>query len=98
MDNRRPRTSSFSPSSRSSTTRTSYRPQRPKKIMKSIWVKKGSTVDHKHTSTTWLLWKYTEAEYVAAASCCAQRLINVVKVHTYDNVADLLTKGFDLAI
>ncbi|GKF50372.1 hypothetical protein Tco_0146839, partial [Tanacetum coccineum] len=55
-----------------------------------------------------------EAEYVAAASCCAQtkhiqirhhfirdcyeeRLINVVKVHTDDNVADLLTKGFDLA-
>ncbi|GKA32524.1 integrase, catalytic region, zinc finger, CCHC-type containing protein [Tanacetum coccineum] len=60
------------------------------------------------------------AEYIAAASCCAQnpvfhsktkhiqirhhfirdcyeqRLINVVKVHTDDNVADLLTKGFDL--
>ncbi|GJX87052.1 putative ribonuclease H-like domain-containing protein [Tanacetum coccineum] len=32
----------------------------------------------------------TEAEYVAAASCCGQ-------VHTDDNVADLLTKGFDLA-
>ncbi|GJT65250.1 hypothetical protein Tco_1016730 [Tanacetum coccineum] len=44
LDNIRPRTSSFSPSSRSSTTRTPYRPQRPKKIMKSIWVKKGSTV------------------------------------------------------
>ncbi|GJZ53667.1 hypothetical protein Tco_0608552 [Tanacetum coccineum] len=44
MDNKRPRTSSYSPSSRSSTTRTPYRPQRPKKIMKSIWVKKGSTV------------------------------------------------------
>ncbi|GJS21535.1 ribonuclease H-like domain-containing protein [Tanacetum coccineum] len=39
----------------------------------------------------------TEAEYVAAASCYAQRLINVVKVHTDENVADLLTKGFDLA-
>ncbi|GKF35758.1 hypothetical protein Tco_0112516, partial [Tanacetum coccineum] len=77
----------------------------------------------------------TEAEYVAAASCCAQvlwmidnesticivknpvlhsktkhiqirhhfirdcyeqRLINVVKVYTDNNVADLLTKGFDL--
>ncbi|GJT33351.1 putative ribonuclease H-like domain-containing protein [Tanacetum coccineum] len=37
MDNIRPRTSSFSPSSRSSTTRTPHRPQRPKKIMKSIW-------------------------------------------------------------
>ncbi|GJY21006.1 putative ribonuclease H-like domain-containing protein [Tanacetum coccineum] len=44
MDNIRPRTSSFSPSSRSSTTRTPHRPQRPKKIIKSIWVKKASTV------------------------------------------------------
>ncbi|GJX37441.1 putative ribonuclease H-like domain-containing protein [Tanacetum coccineum] len=44
MDNIRPRTSSFSPSTRSSTTRTPHRPQRPKKIMKFIWVKKESTV------------------------------------------------------
>ncbi|GJQ95839.1 putative ribonuclease H-like domain-containing protein [Tanacetum coccineum] len=44
MDNRRPRISSYSPSSRSSTTRTPHRPQRPKKVVKSIWVKKGSTV------------------------------------------------------
>ncbi|GJR51903.1 ribonuclease H-like domain-containing protein [Tanacetum coccineum] len=44
MDNIRPRTSSFSPSKRFSTTRTPHRPQRPKKIMKSIWVKKTSTV------------------------------------------------------
>ncbi|GJX04215.1 hypothetical protein Tco_0190131 [Tanacetum coccineum] len=44
MDNVRPRTSSFSPSTRSSTKRTPNRPQRPKKIMKSIWVKKESTV------------------------------------------------------
>ncbi|GJR55470.1 ribonuclease H-like domain-containing protein [Tanacetum coccineum] len=36
MDNTRPRTSSFS--------RTTHRPQRPKKTVKSIWVKKGSTV------------------------------------------------------
>ncbi|GJX86470.1 putative ribonuclease H-like domain-containing protein [Tanacetum coccineum] len=42
MDNIRPKTSSFSPSSRSSTTRTPHRPQRPKKIIKSIWFKKGS--------------------------------------------------------
>ncbi|GJZ59207.1 hypothetical protein Tco_0615023 [Tanacetum coccineum] len=35
MDNTRPRTSSFSPSTRSSTTRTPHRPQRPKKIVKS---------------------------------------------------------------
>ncbi|GKF21100.1 hypothetical protein Tco_0069738, partial [Tanacetum coccineum] len=40
MDNRRPRISSYSPSSR-----TIYRPQRPKKIVKSIWVKRGSTVE-----------------------------------------------------
>ncbi|GJX96802.1 ribonuclease H-like domain-containing protein [Tanacetum coccineum] len=44
MDNIRPRTSSFSPSKRFPTTRTLHRPQRPKKIMKSIWVKKASTV------------------------------------------------------
>ncbi|GJS99171.1 hypothetical protein Tco_0820341 [Tanacetum coccineum] len=45
MDNRRPSISSYSPSSRSSTTRAPHRPQRPKKIVKSIWVKKGSTVE-----------------------------------------------------
>ncbi|GJX47030.1 hypothetical protein Tco_0272220 [Tanacetum coccineum] len=44
MDNRRPRILSYSPSSRSSTTRTPHRPQRPKKVVKLIWVKKGSTV------------------------------------------------------
>ncbi|GJS74990.1 ribonuclease H-like domain-containing protein [Tanacetum coccineum] len=33
----------------------------------------------------------TEAEYVAAAHCCGQ----VLKIHTDDNVADLLTKAFD---
>ncbi|GJX93862.1 putative ribonuclease H-like domain-containing protein [Tanacetum coccineum] len=44
MDNIRPRTSSVSPSTRFSTTRTPHRPQRPKKIMKSVWVKKESTV------------------------------------------------------
>ncbi|GKA36831.1 putative ribonuclease H-like domain-containing protein [Tanacetum coccineum] len=36
LDNTSPRTSSFS--------KTPHRPQRPKKIVKSIWVKKGSTV------------------------------------------------------
>nr|GFB36637.1 ribonuclease H-like domain, reverse transcriptase, RNA-dependent DNA polymerase [Tanacetum cinerariifolium] len=34
---------------------------------------------------------FTEAEYVAAASCCGQ----VLKIHTDENVADLLTKAFD---
>ncbi|GJT28994.1 ribonuclease H-like domain-containing protein, partial [Tanacetum coccineum] len=38
----------------------------------------------------------TEAEYVAAAHCCGQRLIDVLKIHTDSNVADLLTKGFDV--
>ncbi|GJU81167.1 hypothetical protein Tco_1283532 [Tanacetum coccineum] len=33
----------------------------------------------------------TEAEYVAAASSCGQ----VLKIHTDENVADLLTKAFD---
>ncbi|GJX29607.1 putative ribonuclease H-like domain-containing protein [Tanacetum coccineum] len=33
----------------------------------------------------------TEAEYVAAAHCCGQ----VLKIHTDQNVADLLTKDFD---
>nr|GEU50392.1 hypothetical protein [Tanacetum cinerariifolium] len=41
-----------------------------------------------------------EAEYVAAASCCGQdayekHLIQVVKIHTGENVADFLTKAFD---
>ncbi|GJR32314.1 putative ribonuclease H-like domain-containing protein [Tanacetum coccineum] len=44
MDNRRPRISSYSPSSRSSTTRTPHRHKRPKIVFKLIWVKKGSTV------------------------------------------------------
>ncbi|GJZ39847.1 hypothetical protein Tco_0586410 [Tanacetum coccineum] len=57
----------------------------------------------------------TEAEYVAAASCCGQvlwiqnqmhhfirdayekKLIQVLKIHTNDNVADLLTKAFDVS-
>ncbi|GKA10486.1 hypothetical protein Tco_0689919 [Tanacetum coccineum] len=42
----------------------------------------------------------TEAEYVAAANCCGycyeKRLIEVIKIHTDHNVADLLTKGFDV--
>ncbi|GJR89115.1 hypothetical protein Tco_0213126 [Tanacetum coccineum] len=37
----------------------------------------------------------TEAEYVVAANCCGQKLIQVLKIHTDDNVADLLTKAFD---
>nr|GEY66296.1 hypothetical protein [Tanacetum cinerariifolium] len=44
----------------------------------------------------------TEAEYVAAASCCGQvldcfekKLINVDHIYTDENVADLLAKPFD---
>ncbi|GKB00117.1 putative ribonuclease H-like domain-containing protein, partial [Tanacetum coccineum] len=52
-----------------------------------------------------------EAEYVAAANCCGQvlwiqnqmdayekKLIQVLKIHTDDNVADLLTEAFDVSI
>ncbi|GKB67278.1 retrovirus-related pol polyprotein from transposon TNT 1-94, partial [Tanacetum coccineum] len=45
----------------------------------------------------------TEAAYVAASSCCGQgivqwtkKLIQMVKIHTDKNVADLLTKDFDV--
>ncbi|GJW94312.1 hypothetical protein Tco_0173984 [Tanacetum coccineum] len=38
----------------------------------------------------------TKAEYVAAAHCCGQRLIDVLKIHTDSNVANLLTKGFNV--
>ncbi|GKD45227.1 putative ribonuclease H-like domain-containing protein, partial [Tanacetum coccineum] len=57
----------------------------------------------------------TEAEYVAALSCCGQvlwiqnqlldyrdsnekKLIQMIKIHTDKNVADLLTKAFDKGI
>ncbi|GJX85876.1 hypothetical protein Tco_0336650, partial [Tanacetum coccineum] len=42
-----------------------------------------------------------EAEYVATANCCGdayeKKLIQVLKIHTDDNVADLLTKAFDVS-
>ncbi|GJU39159.1 putative ribonuclease H-like domain-containing protein [Tanacetum coccineum] len=57
----------------------------------------------------------TEAEYVAASSCCGQvlwiqnqlldygdsnekKLIQMIKIHTDKNVADLLTKAFDVSM
>ncbi|GKE19870.1 hypothetical protein Tco_1431382, partial [Tanacetum coccineum] len=55
----------------------------------------------------------TEAEYIAASSCCGQhieirhhfikdsnekKLIQMIKIHTDNNVADFLTKAFDLGI
>nr|GEY52842.1 putative ribonuclease H-like domain-containing protein [Tanacetum cinerariifolium] len=49
----------------------------------------------------------TEAEYVVVASCCGQhhfirdayekKLIQVLKIHTDDNVVDLLTKAFNVS-
>ncbi|GJY53496.1 putative ribonuclease H-like domain-containing protein, partial [Tanacetum coccineum] len=41
--------------------------------------------------------KHIQIRHHFIRDCYKQRLINVVKVHTDDNVADLLTKGFDLA-
>ncbi|GKC70859.1 hypothetical protein Tco_1116742 [Tanacetum coccineum] len=41
--------------------------------------------------------KHIQIQHHFIRDCYEQRLINVVKVHTNDNVADLLTKGFDLA-
>nr|GEX45843.1 hypothetical protein [Tanacetum cinerariifolium] len=46
----------------------------------------------------------TEAKYVTVARCCGKvldayekKLIQVLKIHTDDNVADLLTKAFDVS-
>ncbi|GJW29389.1 hypothetical protein Tco_0046264 [Tanacetum coccineum] len=116
MDNRRPRISSFSPSSRSSTTRTPHRPQRPKKIVKSIWVKKGSTVGSQavlpqtvkksamiNPKQTWRpKGNYLDSVNRGNGSYTLKQFEygnpeEDLKVHTDDNVADLLTKGFDLA-
>ncbi|GJV88118.1 hypothetical protein Tco_1532056, partial [Tanacetum coccineum] len=41
--------------------------------------------------------KHIQIRHHFIRDCYEQRLINVVKVHTDDNVADLLTKCFDLA-
>ncbi|GJT13856.1 putative ribonuclease H-like domain-containing protein [Tanacetum coccineum] len=44
------------------------------------------------------LWLYhLQRQNMSQLQVVVLRLINVVKVHTDDNVADLLTKGFDLA-
>ncbi|GJR68200.1 hypothetical protein Tco_0014265 [Tanacetum coccineum] len=53
----------------------------------------GANLDRKSTTG--------EAEYVAAAVLCfwdayEKKLIQVLKIHTDDNVADLLTKAFDV--
>ncbi|GKC07394.1 hypothetical protein Tco_0999004 [Tanacetum coccineum] len=41
--------------------------------------------------------KHIQIRHHFIRDCYEQRLINVVKVHTDDNIADLLTKGFELA-
>ncbi|GKF56425.1 hypothetical protein Tco_0166765 [Tanacetum coccineum] len=42
----------------------------------------------------------TEAEYIVATNCCGQIVMRkdekIIKIHTDSNVADLLTKGFDV--
>ncbi|GKB31685.1 putative ribonuclease H-like domain-containing protein [Tanacetum coccineum] len=52
----------------------------------------GASLDRKST---------TGAEYVAAANCCGdsyeKKLVQVIKIHTDHNVADLLTKAFDVS-
>nr|GEV05212.1 hypothetical protein [Tanacetum cinerariifolium] len=54
-----------------------------------LWYPKDSLFD----LVTVVANSTTEAEYVAALSCCGQ----MVKVHTDKNVADLLTKAFDVS-
>ena len=41
--------------------------------------------------------KHIQIRHLFIRDCYENRLINVVKVHTDDNVADLLTKGFDFS-
>ena len=40
--------------------------------------------------------KHIEIRHHFIRDCYDKRLINVVKIHTDQNVADLLTKGFDV--
>jgi hypothetical protein len=40
--------------------------------------------------------KHIQIRHHFIHDCYEHRLINVIKVHTDDNVADLLTKGFDV--
>ena len=41
--------------------------------------------------------KHIQIRHHFIRDCYEQRIINVLKVHTDDNVADLLTKGFDVS-
>ncbi|GJV07271.1 putative ribonuclease H-like domain-containing protein [Tanacetum coccineum] len=84
-----------------------------------LWYLKCPLLTWKSYQITIVATSTTEAEYVAAASCCGQvlwiqnqmldyrhhfirdayekKLIQVLKIHTHDNVADLLTKAFDVS-
>ncbi|GJU33123.1 putative reverse transcriptase, RNA-dependent DNA polymerase [Tanacetum coccineum] len=88
----------------------------------SLWYPRVSSFDlESYSDSDYAGANTTEAEYVAAASCCGQnlvyhsktkhiairhhfirdayekKLIQVLKIHTDDNVADLLTKAFDVS-
>ncbi|GJQ92763.1 putative ribonuclease H-like domain-containing protein [Tanacetum coccineum] len=75
--------------------------------MSISWKKNGLLAMLLETNQLWHISLQRQNICTPAACCCAQRsfgckisttvVINVVKVHTDDNVADLLTKGFDLA-
>ncbi|GKA30562.1 hypothetical protein Tco_0716867 [Tanacetum coccineum] len=115
MDNIRPRTSSFSPST-STVGSQAVLPQNVSVKGSAMinptqtWRPKGAYLDsvnrdngsytlkqfeaiQKKISKT----KHIQIRHHFIRDCYEQRLINVVKVHTDDNVEDLLTKGFDLA-
>ncbi|GJV98841.1 putative ribonuclease H-like domain-containing protein [Tanacetum coccineum] len=90
---------------RNQVTPTTSNLEAVKKIFKylkgqpSFWVG-GADLIGNEASKPIVATSSTEAEYVAAANCCGQmrnamKLIQVLKIHTDDNVADLLTKAFD---
>ncbi|GJY70943.1 putative ribonuclease H-like domain-containing protein [Tanacetum coccineum] len=81
------------------------------KLKLGLWHPRVSSFDQEAYSDsdyarTIVATSTTEAEYVAAANCCGhhfirdayeKKLIQVLKIHTDDNVADLLTKAFDVS-
>ncbi|GJT22320.1 hypothetical protein Tco_0892257 [Tanacetum coccineum] len=92
MDNVRPRASSSSTPKRASRRGT-------KKIM--LIIDSGcSEYDRRQDYSQvygYYKTKHIQIRHHFISDCYDQRIINVVKVHRDDNVANLLTKGFDLA-